>query len=278
MFPAGKAGNVLRGAFGKLLWGSEDFARFFAPKQDSGPSGLADPPRPFVFRAAHLDGCVFEAGAEFYFDAHTFDVRAPLAGALTHACADLPPIGFGTRRGRIEFIRDDAPPVIHDVDLSPEAASEVTVIFRTPTDLKGARSLPSQAEIPFGILFARIRDRIGTLSSLYGGGALNIDYKSMGAGADLIQTVKCEVEYRDVSRRSGRTGDVHSIGGFTGMAQYRGDLTEFMPMSNMTALLFTQSVDLCTRTFIGPGNCNLYHSTAPTVTPSPICPAVPIVP
>jgi len=229
VFPAGKAGNVLRGAFGKLLWGSEDFARFFAPKQDSGPSGLADPPRPFVFRAAHLDGCVFEAGAEFYFDAHTFDVRAPLAGALTHACADLPPIGFGTRRGRIEFIRDDAPPVIHDVDLSPEAASEVTVIFRTPTDLKGARSLPSQAEIPFGILFARIRDRIGTLSSLYGGGALNIDYKSMGEAADLIHTVKCEVEYRDVSRRSGRTGDVHSIGGFTGMAQYRGDLTEFMP-------------------------------------------------
>jgi hypothetical protein len=220
---------VLRGAFGKLLWGSEDFARFFAPRQEGGPSGLADPPRPFVFRAAHLDGCGFEAGEEFFFDAHVFDVRAPLGEALKRACADLAPIGFGTRRGRVEFLPDDIPPVVHDVELSPEAASEVTVMFRTPMDLKGNRLVLSQSEIPFGTLFARIRDRIGTLSNLYGEGPLGIDYKSTGVRADLIQTVKCELEYRDISRLSGRTGDVHSIGGFTGMAQYRGELSEFMP-------------------------------------------------
>ncbi len=96
-------------------------------------------------------------------------------------------------------------------------------------DLKSRLQLVIQSEIPFGILFARVRDRIGTLSSLYGEAPLDIDYKSTGARADLIQTVKCELEYRDVSRRSGRTGDTHPIGGFTGMARYEGDVAEFIP-------------------------------------------------
>src|SRR4051812_11438211 len=43
-FPPGKAANVLRGAFGLAL----DQA-LFAPRLEGGPSGLADPPRPFVF-------------------------------------------------------------------------------------------------------------------------------------------------------------------------------------------------------------------------------------
>ncbi len=46
--------NTLRGAFGSALkkTDADAYARFFAPKMlaSSGPSGLADPPRPFVFR------------------------------------------------------------------------------------------------------------------------------------------------------------------------------------------------------------------------------------
>ena len=38
-FPPGKAANILRGAFGIAL------------RRGAGPSGLADRPRPFVFRA-----------------------------------------------------------------------------------------------------------------------------------------------------------------------------------------------------------------------------------
>lgn len=230
MFPAGKAGNILRGAFGKLLWGSEDFARFFAPRQEGGPSGLADPPRPFVFRAAHLDGRAFEAGEEFHFDVNVFDLRAPLTEALTRACPALPPLGFGTRRGRVEFIPEGQPSEIHSVDLAghPEGetgVSNLEVSFMTPVDLKG----PSGFEIPFGILFARVRDRIGILSSLYGEGPLAIDYKAVGGRAELMRTVRSELKYCDVSRRSGRTGEVHPIGGFTGIAEYEGELTEFMP-------------------------------------------------
>jgi hypothetical protein len=76
-FPEGKAGNVLRGAFGSIfrrlacipdcseaksceIAGQCAYALTFEPRQEwaetTGPSGLADWPRPFVFRALHLDG------------------------------------------------------------------------------------------------------------------------------------------------------------------------------------------------------------------------------
>jgi hypothetical protein len=44
--------NLLRGAFGSALKriSEDDYQRYFAPKGAGGPSGLADPPRPFVFR------------------------------------------------------------------------------------------------------------------------------------------------------------------------------------------------------------------------------------
>jgi hypothetical protein len=51
----------------------------------------------------------------------------------------------------------------------------------------------------------------------------------MGERAALIQMRRCELQWEQVSRRSGRTGQVHSIGGFTGEAVYEGDLTEFLP-------------------------------------------------
>src|ERR671931_278749 len=70
-FPPGKSGNVVRGAFGTIfrriacvpgcpgassceLRATCPYARIFEPAATGrGPSGLADWPRPFVFRAAH---------------------------------------------------------------------------------------------------------------------------------------------------------------------------------------------------------------------------------
>lgn len=190
------------------------------------PSGLVEPPRPFVLRAAHLDGKSFAPGETFSFDAHIFDLLAPLPERFEQACSEWAAIGLGPRRGRVELIR----PVVYTpvaLDLSAaEAPERITVQFRTPTELKGN---PSPGEAPFGILFARIRDRISTLRSLYGEGPLPIDFRALSRRANLVKTVKCDLQYRDVSRRSSRTGAVHGIGGFTGTAEYEGDLAEFLP-------------------------------------------------
>ncbi len=68
-FPPGQAGNVVRGALGSILReiaSAEDYARIFEPAPaGAGPSGLANRPRPFVIRAAALDGQVVEPGAQF---------------------------------------------------------------------------------------------------------------------------------------------------------------------------------------------------------------------
>ncbi len=99
--------------------------------------------------------------------------------------------------------------------------------FITPTELKSGEQIAAQPD--FGVLAARARDRISTLSTLYGDGPLPIDFRSFGERAALIRMNRCEIRTVIRSRRSSRTGQVHSIGGFVGEAEYEGDLTEFVP-------------------------------------------------
>ena len=68
-----------------------------------GPSGLADWPRPFVFRATHLDGSTVKPGAAFHFDLNLFDMRSPAIANLVAAFAQLANEGLGPGRGRAEL-------------------------------------------------------------------------------------------------------------------------------------------------------------------------------
>jgi len=105
-FPAGKSANVVRGAFGLLLRDTaapSDYARLFEPRTPpagGAPSGMADWPRPFVFRTAHLDGVTIPPGAGFYFDAHVFDTHQPAStlAQFRTALAELARSGIGPRR------------------------------------------------------------------------------------------------------------------------------------------------------------------------------------
>jgi hypothetical protein len=146
--------------------------------------------------------------------------------------------GLGPGRGRATLERteeldlSDCPkesggPDVVPLDAGPERLDFLTVQFRTPTELKTAGGLAERPE--FAVLFARLRDRISTLRGLYGQGPLQIDFRAMGERAALIRMRRCELQWEQVSRRSGRTGQVHSIGGFTGQAEYEGDLAEFLP-------------------------------------------------
>src|SRR5713226_8803232 len=78
-FPPGTAANAIRGALGWALHGAGDdvYRAIFEPKQEAGtgPSGLGDLPRPFVLRAAHLNGAFFQLG-------EAFDVRVNVFSAI----------------------------------------------------------------------------------------------------------------------------------------------------------------------------------------------------
>ena len=213
------------------------YARLFEPSAlGRGPSGLADWPRPFVFRATHLDGRTIQPGESFHFDLNLFDVRNDAVSYLSLAFAQLAREGLGPGRSRVELIgvsqsNGNGDPAIAplELDLAPaiEPVARVRVRFLTPTELKSGQQLAARPE--FSILAARIRDRISTLRELYGEGPLDIDFRAFGERAALVRMTRCEVRQKDVDRRSSRTGQVHPIGGFIGEAEYEGDLGEFVP-------------------------------------------------
>src|SRR5579864_2420694 len=100
-FPAGMPGNIVRGGFGNALrqiacvpqcpgfaghrvrecerWKDCAYARIFEPApSNAGPSGLADQPRPFVLRVAHLDNHTVAPGQPFWVDVNLFETRCPI--------------------------------------------------------------------------------------------------------------------------------------------------------------------------------------------------------
>jgi CRISPR-associated endoribonuclease Cas6 len=233
-FPESGAGNVLRGAFGMVLREAVPgvYERLFAPRAAGRrPSGLSDLPRPFVFRAAQLNGCTLAPEASFSLDVHVFDRSPEVVGAFSDVFRQLATEGIGPARGRAILLGTenlDAGGVC-SLSLDPESTkiSRLRIAFLTPTELKAEGQLADRPE--FGILMSRVRDRISTLSALYGSGALPIDFAAFGRRAAEVNLVQCEIEQKDVSRFSSRTRQRHSIGGFTGFAQYEGDLTVFLP-------------------------------------------------
>ncbi len=105
--------------------------------------------------------------------------------------------------------------------------NHLTIRFETPTELKADGHAVERPE--FGVLAARVRDRISTLRALYDDGPLTIDFHEFGERAARIHMTRCNIRHVETARRSSRTGQTHSLGGFIGEAEYAGDLTEFVP-------------------------------------------------
>ena len=190
---------------------------------------------------------MFQPGESLNFDVHLFDLNRPALPFFVEALSRLAEEGLGPGRGRARLA------CVKQLDLDSSVvgrvwdgrqltemkepstvllaagapANSARVEFVTPTELKSQAGLADRPE--FGVLFARLRDRLSTLRALYGPGPLDIDFRSMGERAARIRMTHCELRSKHAERRSTRTGQVHSLGGFTGEAEYRGDLTEFLP-------------------------------------------------
>jgi hypothetical protein len=243
-FPQGKAGNILRGALGSIFReiDVEAYAQLFRPEgRVGGPSGFADRPRPFVLRASRLDGRRVVPGERFDFDLHVFAIQDPALERFRTAFARLAEEGLGPGRGRAELVGveqldeqrrpgtgpERLQPLRIPIDKETEPVRRVLVRFVTPTELKAGRELVERPE--FGVLIARVRDRVSGLRALYGEGPLDIDHKALGERAAEVRMPRCEIRHVEVERRSTRTGQVHPLGGFVGEAEYEGDLAAFVP-------------------------------------------------
>ena len=238
-FAPGAAGNLLRGSFGAALKrvacvpecrearvcprrASCAYARIFEPAAaaGTGPSGLADWPRPFVFRVRHLDGVTVPPGGAFHVDLHLFETRTPLAPEFLRAFE-------GMWHATLDSVEPSPEPLRLPLEPAAEPVHRLRVEFLSPTELKAEGGLAARPDFP--ILFGRARDRVATLSALYGAGALDIDFAALGRHAASVRMTHCEIASVATERRSTRTGQTHSLGGFTGHAEYEGDLAEFLP-------------------------------------------------
>jgi hypothetical protein len=260
-FPSRTTSNMVRGALGTLLRGVActprcgaaqhdaacGYVRIFEPR-GTGPSGFAERPRPFVLRTRHLDGCSLDSGESFFFDIHLFDLTDAPLSYFIQALARLGDegLGAGRKHARLQTVEQISlagdglecvwnggvlkrPPEPCTVSLDGDGipATSARVRFVTPTELKFQNTPADRPE--FAVLFARIRDRVNALRSFYGPAPLDIDFRAMGERASRVELTRCELHNEHAQRRSSRTGQVHPLGGFTGEAEYRGDLAEFLP-------------------------------------------------
>lgn len=256
VFPPGAAGNAFRGAFGHIfrriacvpecetvatcaIRAQCAYARMFEPICTGGPSGLADAPRPFVMRAWKLDGKSYQPGESFFIDVHIFDLQAPAAEYFERAFQQLAENGIGANRRRIRLLQvcgldaehratESREPIALSLDpLREDGRQLLTLRFLTPTELKSEGGIVRDP--PFHVVLARARDRVATLSSLYGGGALELDFRGMAERASAVRTVASDLRWESGQRRSSRTHQVHPLGGFIGEVTYEGHVSEFLP-------------------------------------------------
>ncbi|MCX6637136.1 MAG: CRISPR system precrRNA processing endoribonuclease RAMP protein Cas6 [Acidobacteria bacterium] len=202
------AANLIRGALGFELDSS-----LFAPTVATGPSGLRNRPRPFVLRASELDGRSIQAGEEFDFGVNVFCPGDALAAAFESALG-----------GRAELVSSASERIVVSLLPDPNPVRRITVRFLTPTELKSEGGVVERPEFP--VLFARIRERLIALRTFYGPGPVKLDWP---AHAAEIRMTRCDIAWRKAERRSTRTGQRHPLGGFTGEADYEGDLAAFLP-------------------------------------------------
>jgi CRISPR-associated endoribonuclease Cas6 len=263
-FPPGESANLLRGRLGKALMeaSAADYARLFAPHREHGPSGLRDLPRPFVLRVSHLEGAHVPAGGGFEIGVNLFDARSAAIHSMSAAmsaavravmggdCRRPGGAGFSLQRRlqppcepglkpRLQAEACSTTPAGSDLNdertvrrlrLSLEPCARpvqgIRVQFVTPTELKNA---PSTSGPEFSVLFARIRDRVSALRSLYGAGPLPIDFRGMGHRAGTVRLTHSNVRFIEAQRLSRNTGLRHPLGGFIGVAEYEGELAAFVP-------------------------------------------------
>ncbi len=173
-----------------------------------------------MLRVADLEGAHIDEGAPFVIGVNLFEVRQPPTDLFRDVLARVASESLGAAAlERVEGAEK------LNLSLLPGAGktSRVRVYFRTPTELKGV-DRPD-----FGPLFSRIRDRVSGLRALYGEGPLDIDFRAMGERASNIVMTRCDVRQENSQRYSRSQRTPHPLGGFVGVAEYEGDLTEFLP-------------------------------------------------
>jgi CRISPR-associated endoribonuclease Cas6 len=233
-FPPREVTNIFRGALGLALRqvccdeacpGARAcgraaecaYAALFEPRWDEGPSGYRNAPRPFVLRCAEpLDLRV-----------NLFDVDTPPLEKFEQAFRVIAEAGIGPGRAKSVLRSFEPQPVLRLPLRGTPAIGWVTLRFVTPTELKSGGEVYPKPE--FGLLIERLAERVWTLGRFYQQWR-DWDCRELLQEARLVQLVHWQWQYEHRQRRSSRTGQTHSLGGFVGTATYEGPVGVFLPL------------------------------------------------
>ncbi len=115
-------------------------------------------------------------------------------------------------------------------------ATRAHVHFVTPTDLRGEEQAPGAPVL--GLLIRRARDRMSALSTFFGSGPLDPEPRRTAELADDARIVTSEVDRSRIERRSRRTGERHTIGGWTGSVTYESpNLPALLPWLRLAEVM-----------------------------------------
>ena len=188
-----------------------------------------------------LDGRTVPQGGRFCFDVHIFDLRPAVLSLFPRGIRAVRRPGDRSRHGRValsgpsRWIWRTRPDPCrerraagHRSRRRPGAGgSRVGVRFLSPTELKSEGPWLRGRNLRF------FSPGCATASARCGRYTAPARWRSisaaMGERAAAIRMSRCDVQWEKVERKSGRTGQVHPLGGFTGSAEYEGELAEFLP-------------------------------------------------
>jgi len=195
------------------------YRRWFDPQWLDGPSGYRNAPRPFLLRWAGAT-----RPGRLAVDLVLF--RTELSSEIEHALLEAISCRGGEQVEAFPATKLSFP--INLSDLGNRVIHRVRLVFVTPTELKSGDRVLSRPE--FLPLIKSASERIWALGRLNQGWPAESPFHNWFEEAREVLLRDWSWQRSEALRRSARSGTQHSIGGFSGWAEYTGPLSRFVSL------------------------------------------------
>jgi CRISPR-associated endoribonuclease Cas6 len=120
---------------------------------------------------------------------------------------------------------------LKDFSINPTNSELATLNFLTPTRITCEGQLHTAPD--FHVVIRNLLRRLSNLAYFHCGAELDLDFKGLIERAKSVETHNGHVQWRDWERYSARQDAKMKLGGFVGEAEYRGKLSDFIPLINL---------------------------------------------
>jgi hypothetical protein len=139
------------------------------------------------------------------------------------------PVYDGTKKVLSNSFR---PLTANDLWANPDTLSAnnhtLSVRYLTPTRITFDHQLHTYPE--FHVVIRNLLRRLSNLAYFHCGEELKLDFKGLIEAAKQVETTDGQVQWRDWERYSARQDVKMKMGGFVGEVEYRGQVSEFIPL------------------------------------------------